>query len=133
MRVTIHTEVEPPEPRPCLPLPLDGPILMRVEPAGRPVPVLPLSGDSLSSGNTELATERSKTLVLPQAPCHSTWRSPHLLWKSVLISFVRSWSSWGSYFFCVSILLRAVFQKMREHLNFVRHGMVNLHHALDGF
>ncbi|KAJ7028486.1 hypothetical protein C8F04DRAFT_1237451, partial [Mycena alexandri] len=29
MRVTIHTEIEPPESRPCPPLPIDGPILLR--------------------------------------------------------------------------------------------------------
>ncbi|KAJ7506607.1 hypothetical protein B0H11DRAFT_236988 [Mycena galericulata] len=32
MRVTIHTEIEPPERRPCLPLPLDGPILVEAVP-----------------------------------------------------------------------------------------------------
>ncbi|KAJ7269464.1 hypothetical protein C8J57DRAFT_1716602 [Mycena rebaudengoi] len=32
MRVTIYTEVEPPEQRPCPPLPLEGPILLKMVP-----------------------------------------------------------------------------------------------------
>ncbi|KAJ6456243.1 hypothetical protein C8R47DRAFT_1165638 [Mycena vitilis] len=43
MRVTIHTEIEPPEQRPCPPLPLDGPILLQVIflPPAAVVPVPP--------------------------------------------------------------------------------------------
>ncbi|KAJ7242044.1 hypothetical protein C8J57DRAFT_1526444 [Mycena rebaudengoi] len=32
MVVTIHTEIEPPEHRPCPPLPLDGPLLLEYDP-----------------------------------------------------------------------------------------------------
>ncbi|KAJ7629523.1 hypothetical protein DFH06DRAFT_721653 [Mycena polygramma] len=56
MRVSIYTEVEPPEQRPCPPLPLDGPILLQVlfvpspaDPAPSPAVPAPSAADPASS------------------------------------------------------------------------------------
>ncbi|KAJ7123842.1 hypothetical protein C8R43DRAFT_1241097 [Mycena crocata] len=71
MRVTIHTEIEPPEIRPCPPIPLGGPLLMEFAPVGQPpTPSLPstVSDTPLPSRKTSPPMPSrtfSETLSLP--------------------------------------------------------------------
>ncbi|KAJ7245592.1 hypothetical protein C8J57DRAFT_1362469 [Mycena rebaudengoi] len=66
MRVTIYTEIEPPEQRPCPPLPLDGPLLLEWNPCYLSTSVC-LSG-SLFSDSTPLSTVMSPSGSFSPSP-----------------------------------------------------------------
>ncbi|KAJ7678211.1 hypothetical protein DFH06DRAFT_1465958, partial [Mycena polygramma] len=64
MRVTIYTENEPPEHRPCPPLPLDGPILLEFVPSpiSMSAPVVPVLPDTSAVGTSAIDTSPSVLL-----------------------------------------------------------------------